>query len=229
MSKESRRWPILGTISSVLLLISIVLPWSSTTVFGTTFGFNAFAHGVAGVFICLFSMVAIASFLVKLVVPTFQYRSILPWLGLGAGALSLLFTILAIITVVSDKYDPRSLSFGVFLAIIASIATIAFSLLAKFGSKGIAQMADSIQQNQNDFPGNQQGYYPQGNFPQTQPYAPQMFEQQGSQQTAAEVPQPAQPTDDRDSAEQTPAEEPKAPEQDEPQVPEDQPSEENKE
>lgn len=229
MSKESRRWPILGTISSVLLLISIMLPWSSTTVFGTTFGFNAFDHGVAGVFICLFSMVAIASFLVKLVVPTFQYRSILPWFGLGAGALSLLFTILAIITVVSDKYDPRSLSFGVFLAIIASIATIAFSLLAKFGSKGIAQMADSIQQNQNDFPGNQQGYYPQGNFPQTQPYAPQMFEQQGSQQAPAEVPQPAQPTDDRDSAVQTPAEEPKAPEQAEPQVPEDQPSEENKE
>ena len=130
---------------------------------------------------------------------------------------------------VSDKYDPRSLSFGVFLAIIASIATIAFSLLAKFGSKGIAQMADSIQQNQNDFPGNQQGYYPQGNFPQNQPYALQMFEQQGNQQAPAEVPQPAQPTDNRDSAEQTPAEEPKAPEQAEPQVPEDQPSEENKE
>ena len=185
MAKESRRWPILGGISGIVLLLSTLFPWSSASIFDSSIGFNAFNHGFAGIGAFLVSLIAIAAFAVKLVVPEFKYRKQLAWVALGSGMLALVFTIIVMVSVLTNDYIGLSLSFGIFLALVASLAIIAFSILDQFGSKGVANIVDNIQETAQNLTNNNQQIGSQQFQPNYQNQPAQQFFVPPAQQSAA--------------------------------------------
>ncbi|WP_155941767.1 DUF998 domain-containing protein [Propionimicrobium lymphophilum] len=208
MAKESRRWPILGGISGIVLLLSTLFPWSSASIFDSSIGFNAFNHGFAGIGAFLVSLIAIAAFVVKLVVPEFKYRKQLAWVALSSGVLAVVFTIIVMVSVFTNDYIGLSLSFGIFLALVASLAIIAFSILDQFGSKGVANIVDNIQETAHNLTNNNQQIGSQQFQPNYQNQPAQQFfvppaqqnaapEQDAKQQTEA----PAQTDDENENKE----------------------------
>ena len=77
------------------------------------------------------------------------------------------------------------MSFGIFLALVASLAIIAFSILDQFGSKGVANIVDNIQETAQNLTNNNQQIGSQQFQPNYQNQPAQQFFVPPAQQSAA--------------------------------------------